>query len=60
MSLRLSKYFRTSSKFWLNMQNELDLREAAHKSVRSKISSESTFLFIIHYNFSGKIRPKES
>jgi len=31
MSLRLSKYFRTSSKFWLNMQNELDLREAAHK-----------------------------
>ncbi|MGP1368919.1 MAG: HigA family addiction module antitoxin [Treponema sp.] len=46
MSLRLSKYFRTSSKFWLNMQNELDLREAAHKSVRSKISSESTFLFM--------------
>ena len=27
MSLRLSKYFRTTSKFWLNMQNELDLRE---------------------------------
>ena len=27
MSLRLSKYFGTSSKFWLNMQNELDLRE---------------------------------
>lgn len=46
MSLRLSKYFRTSSKFRLNMQNELDLREAAHKSVRSKISNESTFLFM--------------
>lgn len=27
MSLRLSKYFETTSKFWLNMQNELDLRE---------------------------------
>ena len=24
MALRLSKYFGTSSKFWLNMQNELD------------------------------------
>ena len=28
MALRLSKYFGTSSKFWLNLQNELDLREA--------------------------------
>ena len=27
MSLRFSKYFGTTSKFWLNMQNELDLRE---------------------------------
>lgn len=31
MSLRLAKYFGTSSKFWLNMQNELDLREAQEK-----------------------------
>ena len=31
MALRLSKYFGTSSKFWLNMQNELDLREAREK-----------------------------
>ena len=31
MSLRLSKYFGTTSKFWLNMQNELDLREAQEK-----------------------------
>lgn len=31
MSLRLSKYFGTSSKFWLNMQNELDLRETQKK-----------------------------
>ncbi|MBR0099498.1 MAG: HigA family addiction module antidote protein [Treponema sp.] len=31
MALRLSKYFGTSSKFWLNMQNELDLRETIEK-----------------------------
>ena len=31
MSLRLSKYFGTTSKFWLNMQNELDLRELQEK-----------------------------
>ncbi len=31
MSLRLSKYFGTTSKFWLNMQNELDLREMQEK-----------------------------
>ena len=31
MALRLSKYFGTSSKFWLNMQNELDLREVKEK-----------------------------
>ena len=31
MALRLSKYFGTSSKFWLNLQNELDLREAEKK-----------------------------
>lgn len=39
MSLRLSKYFGTTSKFWLNMQNELDLRKAGKKmeKVLSKI-----------------------
>ena len=31
MVLRLSKYFGTSSKFWLNLQNELDLRETQPK-----------------------------
>ena len=31
MALRLSKYFGTSSKLWLNMQNELDLRETKEK-----------------------------
>ena len=31
MSLRLSKYFGNSPKFWLNMQNELDLREMQEK-----------------------------
>lgn len=33
MALRFSKYFGTTSKFWLNMQNELDLREAELKLV---------------------------
>jgi len=27
MAIRFSKYFGNSSKFWLNLQNELDLRE---------------------------------
>jgi antitoxin HigA-1 len=27
MALRFSKYFGNTSKFWLNLQNELDLRE---------------------------------
>ena len=27
MAVRFSKYFGNSSKFWLNLQNELDLRE---------------------------------
>jgi addiction module HigA family antidote len=31
MALRLSKYFGTSSKFWLNLQNEIDLRETNQK-----------------------------
>ncbi len=31
MALRLAKYFGTSSRFWINMQNELDLREAQEK-----------------------------
>jgi len=31
MALRFSKYFGTTSKFWLNLQNELDLREAQEK-----------------------------
>lgn len=29
MALRLSKFFSTSHKFWLNLQNELDVREDA-------------------------------
>ncbi len=35
MALRLSKFFGTSYKFWLNLQNELDVRET-----RSKIGAE--------------------
>lgn len=41
MSLRLSKYFGTTSKFWLNMQNELDLRTAQQKM---KSSLEKIFM----------------
>jgi addiction module HigA family antidote len=29
MALRLSRFFGNSHKFWLNLQNELDAREAA-------------------------------
>ena len=31
MALRLSKYFGNTSKFWLNLQNELDIRETKIK-----------------------------
>jgi len=31
MALRLSKFFGNSHNFWLNLQNELDVREAAKK-----------------------------
>uniref|UniRef100_A0A7C3HYT8 Addiction module antidote protein, HigA family n=1 Tax=Gracilinema caldarium TaxID=215591 RepID=A0A7C3HYT8_9SPIR len=31
MALRLAKYFGTSSKFWLNLQNEIDLRNVQQK-----------------------------
>ena len=27
MAMRLSRYFGNSSKFWLNLQNELDIRD---------------------------------
>ena len=31
MALRLARYFGNSSKFWLNLQNEIDLRETNQK-----------------------------
>jgi len=31
MALRLSKYFGNSYKFWLNLQNELEIREVQKK-----------------------------
>jgi len=34
MALRLSKYFGNTSKFWLNLQNELDLREMKTKMTK--------------------------
>ena len=35
MALRVSRFFGNSSKFWLNLQNELDIRDA-----KIKISNE--------------------
>jgi addiction module HigA family antidote len=35
MALRLSKFFGTSHKFWLNLQNEIDIRE-----LKSKLDSD--------------------
>jgi addiction module HigA family antidote len=34
MAIRLSKYFGNSSKFWLNLQNELELREMEIRKVK--------------------------
>lgn len=31
MALRLSKFFGNSYKFWLNLQNEIDIRDTRHK-----------------------------
>ncbi len=31
MALRLSAFFGNTSKFWLNLQNDLDIRETKHK-----------------------------
>ena len=31
MALRLSKFFGNSHKFWLNLQNEIDIRDAKQK-----------------------------
>ncbi len=31
ISLRLSKYFGTSDKFWINLQTDLDIREQKEK-----------------------------
>jgi plasmid maintenance system antidote protein VapI len=31
MALRLSKYFGNSPQFWINLQNELDIREASKR-----------------------------
>lgn len=35
MALRLSKFFGTSHKFWLNLQNEIDIRK-----LKSKLDSD--------------------
>lgn len=46
MAMRLSKYFGNSSKFWLNLQNEIDIRELENKK-------HSEFERIIHYSHSA-------
>lgn len=30
MALRLSRYFGTTERFWLNLQNEIDIRNRRH------------------------------
>lgn len=37
MALRFSRYFGTSSRFWLNLQNDLDIREA-EKRLENELS----------------------
>ena len=42
MALRLAKYFGTTSKFWINMQAELDLR-AAETKLEKELEKIPTF-----------------
>jgi addiction module HigA family antidote len=41
MSLRLSKFFGMSEKFWINLQTDLDIREKKEK-LKSKLDSIKT------------------
>ena len=34
MAVRLSRYFGNSSKFWLNLQNDIDIREIEMKKAK--------------------------
>jgi plasmid maintenance system antidote protein VapI len=38
MSLRLSKYFGMSEKFWINLQTDIDIREKKDK-LKSKLDT---------------------
>ncbi|WCL50661.1 HigA family addiction module antitoxin [Leptospira sp. GIMC2001] len=38
MSLRLAKYFGMSEKFWINLQNDIEMREKREK-MKSKLDS---------------------
>jgi len=42
MSLRLSKFFGTSEKFWINLQNDLEIREKKEK-LKSKLNAIQTY-----------------
>jgi len=41
-ALRLGKYFNTTAEFWLNLQNQFELRKAAHAAGEA-IASISRF-----------------
>jgi len=47
MALRLSRFFGNSHKFWLNLQNEIDIRETKAKMERDL---EKIHLFIRLHN----------
>lgn len=42
MSLRLSKFFGMSEKFWINLQNDLELREKKEK-IKTKLETIKTY-----------------
>ncbi len=42
MSLRLSKFFGMSEKFWINLQNDLELREKKEK-LKTKLETIKTY-----------------
>lgn len=42
MSLRLAKFFGMSDKFWINLQNDLDIRKQKEK-IKGKLETIETF-----------------
>ena len=54
MALRLSKYFGNSYKFWLNLQNELEIREAK-KKMGTELDKIHAFRLIIKKKISKQL-----